>query len=60
MLRIYSGLLKCLFEIEVFEIYDGIVELKFVVREVGDCLKIFVCIDDFDVDFVGLCVGFKG
>lgn len=45
---------------EVFEIYDGIVEICFVVCEVGDCFKIFVYVENIDVDLVGFCVGLKG
>lgn len=45
---------------EVFEIYDGVVEIKFVVCEVGDCFKIFVYIVNEEVDLVGVCVGLKG
>lgn len=56
----YLGFLKCFFEKEVSEIYDGIVELKLVVCEVGDCLKIFVYFEYVEVDLVGFCVGLKG
>lgn len=58
--RTHPGLLKRLFEIEVPEIYEGIVEIKSVSREAGDRSKISVHSDDPDVDPVGACVGPKG
>lgn len=58
--RTHPGLLKRLFEIEVPEIYEGIVEIKSVAREAGDRSKISVHSDDPEVDPVGSCVGQKG
>lgn len=49
-----------LFELEVPEIYDGIVEIKRVVREPGDRAKVAVVSHDDRVDPVGACVGVKG
>lgn len=58
--RTHPGLLKRLFEIEVPEIYEGIVEIKSVAREAGDRSKISVYSADADVDPVGACVGQRG
>lgn len=49
-----------LFELEVPEIYDGIIEIKEVAREAGDRSKIAVESIDKRVDAVGACVGMKG
>ena len=49
-----------LFELEVPEIYDGIVEIKKVEREPGDRAKVAVVSYDDRVDPVGACVGVKG
>jgi len=58
--RTHPGLLKRLFELEVPEIHDGIVEIKSVAREPGMRSKIAVFSRDEDVDPVGSCVGHKG
>lgn len=58
--RSHPGLLKRLFEMEVPEIYDGIVEIKSVAREAGDRSKIAVFAEDLEIDPVGSCVGQKG
>src|SRR5699024_3584319 len=58
--RSHPGLLKLLFEMEVAEIFDGIVEIKSVAREAGDRSKISVSADDPDIDPVGSCVGQRG
>lgn len=58
--RTHPGLLKRLFEIEVPEIHDGIVEIKSVAREPGNRSKISVYTADENVDPVGACVGQKG
>ncbi|CDO02196.1 hypothetical protein BN988_00653 [Oceanobacillus picturae] len=58
--RSHPGLLKRLFEMEVPEIYEGIVEIKSVAREAGDRSKISVHAPDPDIDPVGSCVGQKG
>ncbi|MFP4472406.1 MAG: transcription termination factor NusA [Candidatus Omnitrophota bacterium] len=53
-------LVKRLFELEVPEIYDGIVEIKSIARSVGDRTKIAVSSKDERVDCVGACVGMRG
>ncbi|MEI3610889.1 transcription termination factor NusA [Pseudogracilibacillus sp. SO30301A] len=58
--RSHPGLLKRLFEMEVPEIYEGIVEIKSISREAGDRSKISVYASNPDVDPVGSCVGPKG
>ncbi|MFH5671930.1 transcription termination factor NusA, partial [Listeria monocytogenes] len=58
--RTHPGLLKRLFEMEVPEIYDGVVEIKSVAREAGDRSKISVYTANEEVDPVGACVGPKG
>ncbi len=58
--RTHPGLLKRLFEMEVPEIYDGIVEIKSVVREPGVRSKIAVYSRNENVDPVGACVGNRG
>lgn len=58
--RTHPGLLKRLFELEVPEIHDGVVELKSVAREAGARSKIAVWSEDENVDPVGACVGTKG
>nr|WP_092067713.1 transcription termination factor NusA [Dendrosporobacter quercicolus]NSL46735.1 transcription termination/antitermination protein NusA [Dendrosporobacter quercicolus DSM 1736]SDL62153.1 NusA antitermination factor [Dendrosporobacter quercicolus] len=58
--RTHPGLLKRLFELEVPEIHDGIVEIKSVAREPGLRSKIAVYSRDENVDPVGSCVGHKG
>lgn len=58
--RTHPGLLKRLFELEVPEIYEGIVELKAVAREPGLRSKIAVYSKDENVDSIGACVGPKG
>lgn len=58
--RTNPGFLKRLFEREVPEIYEGIVEIKSIAREAGDRSKIAVYSKDENVDPVGACVGPKG
>jgi len=58
--RTTAGLVKRLFELEVPEIYEGIVEIKSVAREPGDRSKIAVYSKDDKVDAVGACVGMRG
>jgi transcription termination/antitermination protein NusA len=58
--RTHPGLLKRLFELEVPEIYDGVVEIKSVAREAGFRSKIAVYSRNPEVDPVGSCVGPKG
>ena len=55
-----AGFVKKLFELEVPEIYEGIVEIKAVARDAGDRTKIAVCSKDEKVDCVGACVGMRG
>ncbi len=49
-----------LFEIEIPEIYDGIVEIKRIAREPGERAKVAVVSHDDRIDAVGACVGMKG
>lgn len=58
--RSNPGLVKKLFELEVPEIYEGIVEIKSMSREAGDRTKIAVSSKDEKVDCVGACVGMRG
>jgi N utilization substance protein A len=58
--RTHPGLLKKLFELEVPEIEEGIVEIKAVAREPGHRSKIAVSSNEPAVDPVGACVGPKG
>lgn len=58
--RTHPGLVKRLFESEVTEVRDGIVEIKSIAREAGSRTKIAVWSNDPDVDPVGACVGTNG
>ncbi len=58
--RTHPGFLMKLFEQEVPEVYEGIVEIKGAAREPGGRAKIAVVSNDPDVDPVGACVGMKG
>ena len=58
--RTHPGLIKRLFELEVPEIADGIVEIKACAREPGHRTKISVWSNDPNVDPVGACVGARG
>lgn len=58
--RTHPGLVKRLFELEVPEIYEGIVEIKSISREAGSRSKIAVVSHDENVDPMGSCVGPKG
>jgi len=49
-----------LFEIEIPEVYDGIIEIKRIAREPGDRAKVAVLSHDERIDAVGACVGMKG
>jgi len=53
-------LVKRLFEKEVPEIYDGVVEIKAIAREAGDRTKMAVLSHDPNVDPIGACIGPKG
>lgn len=52
--------LRRLFEIEIPEIYDGIIEIKAMAREPGERAKVAVESQDQRIDAVGACVGMKG
>ena len=58
--RTHPGLVKRLFETEVPEIYEGLVEIKSVSREAGSRTKIAVYSKDENVDPIGACIGPKG
>ncbi|MFT8347899.1 transcription termination factor NusA [Clostridium saccharoperbutylacetonicum] len=58
--RTHPGLVKRLFELEVPEIFEGIVEIKGISREAGSRSKIAVHSNDEEVDPMGACVGPKG
>ena len=58
--RTHPGLVKRLFELEVPEIYEGVVEIKSISREAGSRSKIAVYSNDENVDPMGACVGPKG
>lgn len=58
--RTHPGLVKRLFELEVPEIYEGVVEIKSISREAGSRSKIAVVSHDENVDPMGACVGPKG
>ncbi len=58
--RTHQSLLKKLFELEVPEIYEGIVEIKSISREPGARSKIAVWSKNEKVDSVGACVGMRG
>ena len=52
--------LRRLFEIEIPEIYDGVIEIKGIAREPGERAKVAVESNDSRIDAVGACVGMKG
>lgn len=58
--RTHPGLVRGLFEIEVPEIHDGIVEIVSIAREAGSRAKIAVRSNDENVDPIGACVGPRG
>ena len=58
--RSHPNFLKRLFEMEVPEIYDGVVEIKSIAREAGARSKISVYSQDDKIDPVGACVGPRG
>ena len=58
--RADTKFLARLFEIEIPEIYDGIIEIKCIAREPGDRAKVAVESHDDRIDAVGACVGMKG
>ena len=58
--RSHKNLLRRLFEVEVPEIYNGIVEIKAIAREAGSRSKVAVWARQEGVDAVGSCVGLRG
>ncbi len=58
--RTHPGLVKRLFELEVPEIHDGVVEIRSIAREPGNRTKIAVWSNDSNVDPIGACVGTRG
>lgn len=58
--RTHPDLVKRLFETEVPEIYDGVVEIKSISREAGSRTKIAVLSHNADVDAIGACIGTGG
>ncbi len=58
--RAHANFVKKLFEMEVPEIHDGIVQIKAIAREAGSRTKIAVISNDSKVDCVGSCVGVRG
>ena len=58
--RTHVGLVKRLFEMEVPEISEGLVEIMGIVREPNGRTKIAVRTNDRDIDAVGACVGMRG
>lgn len=58
--RTHPGLVKRLFELEVPEIAEGIVEIRSIAREAGNRTKIAVESNEPDVEPIGACVGSKG
>ncbi|MBL4645660.1 MAG: transcription termination/antitermination protein NusA [Rhizobiales bacterium] len=58
--RSHPAFMSKLFEMEVPEIYDGIIELKSVARDPGSRAKIAVTSNDSSIDPVGACVGMRG
>jgi len=58
--RACDEFLKKLFELEIPEIYDGIIEIKSIARDPGERAKVAVYSNDDRIDAVGACVGMKG
>jgi N utilization substance protein A len=58
--RACDEFLKKLFELEIPEIYDGVIEIKGIAREPGERAKVAVYSYDDRIDAVGACVGMKG
>ncbi len=58
--RACDEFLKKLFELEIPEIYDGVIEIKGIAREPGERAKVSVQSYDDRIDAVGACVGMKG
>lgn len=58
--RAHPHFVKKLFQLEVPEIYEGVVEIRAISRSPGERTKIAVCSKDEKVDSVGSCVGMRG
>lgn len=58
--RSHPGFVRRMFEQEVPEIFDGVVEIKAVSREAGSRTKMAVLSNNSDVDAIGACIGPKG
>lgn len=58
--RTHYGLVRRLFEMDVPEIYDGVVEIRSIAREAGSRTKMAVWSNDPEVDPIGACVGTRG
>jgi N utilization substance protein A len=58
--RTHPNFVRCLFELEVPEVAEGLVEIRSVAREAGDRTKIAVYSKNEKVDSVGACVGVRG
>ena len=58
--RTHPDFVKRMFEKEVPEIYDGIVQIKSISREAGSRTKMAVWSDEDDIDAVGACIGARG
>lgn len=58
--RSNEGFLKCLFQEEIHEIYDGTIEIKGIAREAGERSKVAVYTSDPNVDPAGSCIGPNG
>lgn len=58
--RSHPGFVKRMFEQQVPEIFDGIVEIKSISREAGSRTKMAVSSNNPDVDAIGACIGTKG
>ncbi|MEW5993778.1 MAG: transcription termination factor NusA [Candidatus Zixiibacteriota bacterium] len=58
--RVNNEFLRCLFELEVPEIYEKIIEIRAIAREAGERSKVAVYSSDDRIDPVGACVGIKG
>jgi len=58
--RSHPNLIRCLFELEIPEVHNGIVELKAIAREAGHRTKVAVATTQQNVDPVGCCLGPRG
>ncbi|MDR1157468.1 MAG: transcription termination factor NusA [Oscillospiraceae bacterium] len=58
--RTHPGLVRRLFELEIPEIHDGVVEIRSIAREAGHRTKIAISSNDANVDPIGACIGPRG